>query len=54
MLAGDTAPSELRAGVVTPAGTTAAGLGVLERRAVRAAIMDAIAAARDRSIELGR
>jgi pyrroline-5-carboxylate reductase len=30
-----------------------AGLNVLENRAVRAAIMDAIVAARDRSTELG-
>ncbi len=53
MLTGASSPSELRAGVVTPAGTTAAGLSVLEQRAVRSAVIDAIAAARDRSIELG-
>ena len=53
MLTGDASPSELRAGVVTPAGTTAAGLGILEQRAVRSAVIDAIAAARDRSVELG-
>lgn len=53
MLAGDESPAELRAAVVTPAGTTAAGLGVLEQRAVRSALIDAIAAARDRSAELG-
>lgn len=47
-------PAELRAQVTSPAGTTAAGLGVLERRAVRAAFADAVAAATERSVELGR
>ena len=46
-------PGQLRDMVTTPAGTTMAGLNVLENRAVRAAIMDAIVAARDRSTELG-
>lgn len=46
------APAELRAGVTTPAGTTAAGLRVLEQRAVRAALIDAVAAAAERSREL--
>ncbi len=46
-------PAELRAGVTTPAGTTAAGLRVLEARAIRAAFIDAVAAATDRSRELG-
>ncbi len=46
--------TELRAAVTTPAGTTAAGLTVLERRGVRAALIDAVAAARDRAAELGR
>ncbi len=49
----DEGPAELRAGVTTPAGTTAAGLRVLEQRAVRAALIDAVAAATDRSRELG-
>ncbi len=53
MLTGDESAADLRAAVVTPAGTTAAGLGVLERNAVRAAFIDAVAAARDRSVELG-
>ena len=48
-----TPPAELRAAVTTPAGTTAAGLRVLERRAVRSALIDAVAAAADRSRELG-
>ena len=47
-------PADLRAGVTTPAGTTAAGLRVLEQRAVRAALIDAVAAATERSRELGR
>jgi pyrroline-5-carboxylate reductase len=46
-------PGQLRDMVTTPAGTTMAGLNVLENRAVRAAIMDAIVAARDRSTEFG-
>ena len=50
---GDASAAELRAGVTTPAGTTAAGLRVLEERAVRAAFIDAVAAATDRSRELG-
>ncbi len=46
--------NELRAGVTTPAGTTAAGLQVLEQRAVRSALIDAVQAAAERSRELGR
>jgi pyrroline-5-carboxylate reductase len=46
-------PAELRAAVTSPGGTTAAGLRVLEQRAVRAAFIDAVVAARDRSAELG-
>ncbi len=52
-LEGDQAPGELRASVTSPGGTTAAGLRVLEQRAVRAAFIDAVLAARDRSVELG-
>ena len=47
-------PEELRAAVTSPGGTTAAGLRVLEQRAVRAAFLDAVAAATERSRELGR
>ncbi|MBX7159895.1 MAG: pyrroline-5-carboxylate reductase [Acidimicrobiia bacterium] len=47
-------PADLRAQVTSPAGTTAAGLGVLERRAVRSAFVDAVSAATERSVELGR
>ncbi len=44
----------LRAAVTSPGGTTAAGLAALESRAVRAAIMDAVVAATQRSKELGQ
>jgi len=46
--------AELRANVTSPGGTTAAGLRVLEQRAVRAAVLDAVTAATERSRELGR
>ena len=44
--------SSLRGDVTSPGGTTAAGLRALEDRAVRAAFIAAVAAARDRSVEL--
>lgn len=47
-------PEELRAQVTSPGGTTAAGLRVLESHAVRAAFLDAVAAAAERSRQLGR
>ena len=47
-------PSGLRAMVTSPGGTTAAGVRVLEERAIRAAFIDAVMAATDRSRELGR
>jgi pyrroline-5-carboxylate reductase len=50
---GDDGPEALRAAVTSPGGTTAAGLRVLEERAVRAALLDAVAAATARSRELG-
>lgn len=40
--------------VTSPGGTTAAGLQVLEQRAVRSALIDAVAAAHQRAEELGR
>lgn len=51
---GDEGPEALRAAVTSPGGTTAAGLRVLEARGVRAAILDAVASAAERSAELGR
>jgi pyrroline-5-carboxylate reductase len=47
-------PEELRAHVTSPGGTTAAGLRILEGRAVRAAFLEAVAAAAERSRQLGR
>ncbi len=54
MLATGQDPAEMRANVTSPGGTTAAGLRVLEQRAVRAAFLDAVSAATHRSAELGR
>ena len=47
-------PAVLRENVTSPAGTTAAALRELERHGVRAAWMDAIVAAHQRSVDLGR
>ncbi|MGH9020423.1 MAG: pyrroline-5-carboxylate reductase [Acidimicrobiales bacterium] len=47
-------PEELRAQVTSPGGVTAAGLRVLEGRALRAALLDAVAAASERARQLGR
>ena len=46
-------PASSAAAVTSPGGTTAAGLRVLEQRAVRAAVIDAVLAASDRAAELG-
>jgi pyrroline-5-carboxylate reductase len=50
---GGEGPEALRAAVTSPGGTTAAGLRVLEERAVRSSVLDAVAAATERSRELG-
>jgi pyrroline-5-carboxylate reductase len=47
-------PESLRAAVTSPGGTTAAGLAALESRAVRAAFLEAVAAATQRSKDLGQ
>ncbi len=47
-------PVLLREAVTSPAGTTIAAIRELERHGVRAALIDAIEAARDRSVDLGR
>ena len=46
-------PDVLRDGVTSPAGTTIAGVRVMEEKGVRGALMDAVMAAADRSRELG-
>jgi pyrroline-5-carboxylate reductase len=49
----DTTPAALRATVTSPGGTTAAGLRELERGGLRAAVADAVVAAKTRSEQLG-
>lgn len=50
---GDQGPEALRAAVTSPGGTTAAGLRTLEQHGVRAAFLEAVAAATERSRQLG-
>jgi pyrroline-5-carboxylate reductase len=47
-------PAELRADVCSPAGSSIEGIAVLEQRAVRSAVIDAIRAAYNRTVELGK
>lgn len=47
-------PDVLRDEVTSPAGTTIAGVRVMEQRGVRGALLDAVLAASDRSKELGK
>ncbi|MFD7041179.1 pyrroline-5-carboxylate reductase [Rhodococcus jostii] len=49
---GDVDPVDLRAAVTSPAGTTAAALEVFEQSDIRRTFRGALAAARDRSLEL--
>jgi pyrroline-5-carboxylate reductase len=49
----DRHPALMKEMVTSPGGTTVAGLHALERGGLRAALMDAIVAATDRSRELG-
>jgi pyrroline-5-carboxylate reductase len=46
--------ADLRAAVTSPGGTTAAGVRALEAAAVRSALLEAVAAATERSREIGR
>lgn len=50
----DDSPEALRAAVTSPGGTTAAGIEVLEDRGLRASIHQAVAAATERSRQLGQ
>lgn len=47
-------PAALRDKVTSPAGTTIAGVRVLEQRAIRAALIDAVQAAADKSKAMGK
>jgi pyrroline-5-carboxylate reductase len=47
-------PARLRAEVTSPGGTTAVGVRALEEHAVRAAFLEAVMSATQRSAELGK
>jgi pyrroline-5-carboxylate reductase len=53
LMEGNASPAALKAAVTSPGGTTAAGLRELERHGVRAALLDAVMAATERSRALG-
>ena len=53
LLAGGETPAALRERVTSPGGTTACGLFALERGGLRAAIIEAVTVAAERSAELG-
>jgi pyrroline-5-carboxylate reductase len=53
LTATDLTPSELRAQVTSPGGTTAAAVHILEERGFRALVEDAVQAAAVRARELG-
>jgi pyrroline-5-carboxylate reductase len=54
LAAGDRTPTELRANVTSPGGTTAAALRALEENGLRTAFFRGLEACADRSRELGR
>ena len=54
LLKRSTDPQLLREMVTSPGGTTAAGIEQLEAHAVRTAVRNAVLAAKDRGVELGR
>ncbi len=47
-------PAQLRDRVMTPGGTTIAGIAALERRAFRSSLIDAVAAATERAREMSK
>ena len=52
MASSDEDPAVLRANVTSPNGTTAAAISSMEKSQIRDAVITAMAAARDRGIEL--
>ena len=54
LMQSEAGPAELRQRVTSPGGTTEAALARLDARHVANSVMEAVEAARDRSVELGR